>query len=257
MHITEAYLSVDGVMLSAQYAHGETTASGPDQIINDADIERAIAYGTESIREDLMNTHMLHEIPLRVTLDGKKVFGKAVGMRGNKLEVDTLVITALEQQYDGPDSHCAPGGVRIIDTIAAPVAAAFTSLTKVHKKMGAMLVDIGAETTSVTIFEESHPVALVVFPMGSLTITEDIALEFRIALEEAEVLKRRGVQHGTSTQQSQQKKKLEAVIAARHTVMFTTIRDYFKKKKFTNILPAGVLSARWRRVATGCGGDCA
>lgn len=234
VHITEAYLSVGGIMLNAQYAHGETTASGPDQIINDADIERSVAYGTESVRDDLVNTHILHEIPLRVTLDGKKVFGKAVGMRGNKLEVDTLIITALEQQYDGLIRVAHQAGVRVIDTIAAPVAASIVSLTKVHKKMGAMLIDIGSETTSVTIFEESHPVALVVFPIGSLTLTEDIALEFRISIEEAEMLKRRGVQHTTF-----QKKKLDAVIAARYTAIFTLIRDHFKKKKFTNILPAG------------------
>lgn len=234
VHITEAYLAVGGIMLDAHYAHGETTASGPDQIINDADIERAVAYGTESMRETLINTHILHEIPLRVALDGKKVFGKAVGMRGNKLDVDTLVISALEQQYDGLIRVAHQAGVRVVDTIAAPIAASIVSLTKVHKKMGAMMIDIGAETTSVTIFEESHPVALAVFPMGSLTLTEDIALEFRISIEEAEMLKRRGVQHTAHP-----KKKLDAVIAARYNVLFTTIRDHFKKKKFTNILPAG------------------
>lgn len=233
--ITHSYLSIGGMMLDVEYAHGETTAEGPDQIISEADIERAIAYGTESIKENLVNTRVLHEIPLRITLDGKKVIGKVVGMRGNKLEVDTLVITALEQQYDDLVRVVNHAGAHVVDAIASPIAASFEALTRVHKKMGAMLVDIGAETTSVTIFEESHPVALALFPTGSLTLTEELAVSFRIPPEEADILKKNGV-HNTVFP----KKKFDATVNEFYATLFTTIRDHFKKMKFTNILPAGV-----------------
>ncbi|OGG62209.1 hypothetical protein A3C87_01300 [Candidatus Kaiserbacteria bacterium RIFCSPHIGHO2_02_FULL_49_34] len=245
-HITDAYLSIGGEMLGSNYAHGETIAQGPNQIIAHDDIERAIAYGTEQIRGELVNMHLFPEIVLRTALDDKKVIGHAEGMQGNKLEVDTIIVSALQQQYDALKMLAQHAGVRIVDAVPSPLASSIVSLSRVHKRMGAMLVDIGAETTTVTVFEESRPVALVVLTIGSANLTEELAVHFRITPEEADKIKRVGVQ-GTAFP----KKKYDTVVQDFYTKLFTKIRDHFRRMKFRNILPAGVFLTGGGALASG------
>src|SRR3989338_1479410 len=245
-HVHEAYLAIGGEMLRADYAHGETIAQGPNQIITADDIERAIAYGTEQVRGELVNAHIFPEIVLRTALDEKKVLGRAEGMQGNKLEVDTLIVSALAQQFDELKLLAQHAGVHILDAVPAPLAASLVSLSRVHKRMGAMLIDIGAETTTVTVFEESRPVALFVQPIGSMNLSEELAVQFRISPEDADKIKRVGVQ-GTAFP----KKKYDAVVNDFYTKLFTSIRDHFRRMKFRNILPAGVFLTSGGALASG------
>ncbi len=234
-HITDAYLAIGGEMITTTYAHGEAIAQGPNQIITHDDIERAIAYGTEQVRGELTNMHVFPEIVLRTALDNKKVLGHAEGMQGNKLEVDTLIVSALQQQFDELKTLAHNAGVSVLDAVPAPLASSLVSLSRVHKRMGAMLVDIGAETSTVTVFEESRPVAMVVLPIGSVNLSEELAVQFRITPEEADKIKRVGVQNTVH-----QKKKYDAIVNDFYTKLFTKIRDHFRRMKFRNILPAGV-----------------
>jgi len=64
------------------------------------------------------------------------------------------------------------------NVIASPLAATRAILTSAQKELGTALVDIGAGTSSVVIFEEGRLLNLAVFPVGSANITNDIANSF-------------------------------------------------------------------------------
>lgn len=63
-------------------------------------------------------------------------------------------------------------------------------LTDTEKRSGCALVDFGAETTTVAVFEKNILRHLVVIPLGGNNITMDIAASQHIEIEEAEQLKR-------------------------------------------------------------------
>jgi cell division protein FtsA len=97
-------------------------------------------------------------------------------------------------------------------------------------------VNIGAETTSVVIFEDSTPISVKVFPVGSTDITNDIALALRIPLEDAEKIKR-----GIMTSATFSKKKVDEIMHERLRAIFTYVDTHLKKIKRDGLLPAGVI----------------
>ena len=66
--------------------------------------------------------------------------------------------------------------LQINDVVPSPLAAAKAVLTPQQKELGVALIDIGAATTSLAVFEEGELLHLAVFPIGSANITNDIAI---------------------------------------------------------------------------------
>ena len=234
--IKRAYVSISSVGLDEIFSHGEVITSRADSEITQFDVEKVMQDSEERINEHIPNRRILHAIPVSFTIDGEQVLGRPHGMRGTKLEVESLFITTFEQHLADLISAIESIGVQVEDVMAAPLAASFVMLTKAQKRAGCVLANIGAETVSIVVFENSIPISLKVFPIGSNDITNDIALGLKIPLEEAEKIKRGGLSSANYS-----KKKLDDIIAARLTDIFELIDNHLKKIKRDGLLPAGVI----------------
>lgn len=236
VEIKKAYVSIGSIGLDEIFSHGEIITSRADSEITDADIDKAMQDSEERVQEHIPNRKILHAIPLAFSVDGEHVMGRPHGLKGTKLEVESLFITTFEQHLNDLVSTIESVGITVEDVMAAPLAASFVMLTKAQKRAGCVLANIGAETVSIAVFENSLPVSLKVFPIGSNDITNDIALGLKIPLEEAEKIKRGGM---TSTNYS--KKKLDEIIASRLSDIFELIDAHLKKIKRDGLLPAGII----------------
>lgn len=234
--IKNAYISMGGIGLDEIHARGEAITSRADSVIIQADIDKAIEVSEESIKDKIPNRKVIHAIPLQFTVDGERVHGRPHELKGTKLEVDVLFITAFEQHLNDLVSAIESIGIKVNDVMASPLAGSLVMLTKAQKRAGCILANIGAETVSVVVFENNTPISLKVFPLGSNDITNDIALGLKITLTEAEKVKRGGM---SSTPYS--KKKLDEIIAARLTDIFELIDAHLRKIKRDGLLPAGII----------------
>jgi cell division protein FtsA len=234
--VKRAYISMGGIGLDEIHAHGEAITSRADSIISQVDIDKAIEVSEEQIKDRIPNRKIIHAIPLHFTIDGEKVHGRPHDLRGTKLEVDVLFITAFEQHLNDLVTSIESIGIKVDDVMASPIAGSLVMLTKTQKRAGCVLANIGAETVSIVVFENNTPTSLKVFPIGSNDITNDIALGLKVALDEAEKIKRGGM---TSTPYS--KKKLDEIVAARLTDIFELIDAHLKKMKRDGLLPAGII----------------
>ncbi|MCR4286260.1 MAG: cell division protein FtsA [Candidatus Kaiserbacteria bacterium] len=234
--VRHAYISMGGIGLDEIHAHGEAITSRADSVITQVDIDKAIEISEESIREKIPNRRILHAIPLHYVVDGEKVHGRPHELKGTKLEVDTLFITAFEQHLNDLVSAIESIGIKVDDVMASPLAGSLVMLTKAQKRAGCVLANIGAETVSIVVFENNTPTSLKVFPIGSNDITNDIALGLKVPLDEAEKIKRGGM---TATPYS--KKRLDEIISARLTDIFELIDAHLKKIKRDGLLPAGII----------------
>ena len=122
-----------------------------------------------------------------------------------------------------------------MDIFASPIAASNITLSEKQKIVGVALVNIGSETVSLCVFENELPVLVHTFSIGSSDITNDIALGFKIPLEQAESLKLGNMEEEFS------KKKLDEIIEARFSDIFELIENYLKKIKRAELLPAGIV----------------
>lgn len=232
--IKRASFSIGGTSLSAESAVGSAIISKSDGEVTSFDIKTALAGAEESL--ELKNRRVIHTVPISWKLDGKEVPGKPEGMHGIKLEVKMLFITCMSQHLDDLVSAAAEAGIEVLDVLPASIAASSIALTDRQKAAGVMLVNIGAETVSIAVFENAQPIGLMVFPIGSTDITNDIALGFRISLEEAESIKVGSVMTSTYP-----KRKVDEIIEARLSDIFELIEGYLKKIKRNGLLPAGVI----------------
>ncbi len=235
--IRRAYASVGGMGLSAIISFGGVSVTKADSEITDLDMKRA----TEESEKELPNSYIqnrkiIHTIPLEYKVDGKRVLGKPLGLKGIKLEVKVLYITCLSHHLSDLLTVFDEADVEIQDVIAAPISASIATLSKTQKIAGCVLANIGSETTSIMVFENNIPVSMEVFQIGSNDITNDIALGLKIALEDAELIKL-----GQGKIADFSKRKLDEIIVARLSDIFDFIEDHLRKIDRSGLLPAGII----------------
>jgi cell division protein FtsA len=232
--IKTAAIAIGGIGVTCEYTIGTAVASRADGIISKFDIEKAIQDAETHL--DLKNKAILQAFPIMFKVDGKELPARPEGINGLKLEVRVLFITCFQQHLDDLLAVAQDSGIRITGFTATPIAAQKLLLTDLQRNFGCTLIDIGAETVSVSVFENNILTSLFVFGIGSLDITKDIALGLRVTPEEAESIKL-----GTVSFQSVPKKKLDEIIEARLSDIFELIDKYFKKIGRSGLLPAGAI----------------
>ena len=234
--VKKVHAAIGSIGLEEIYSHGEIIPSRADSEITATDLEKVMQDSEERILDHIPNRRILHSIPLRYLVDGSEVLGHPEGLKGTKFELDSLFITSYEKHISDLITAVESLGVYVEDVIASPLAASFALLNKAQKRAGCILVNIGSETTSIVVFEDSTPISLKVFPVGSTDITNDIALNLRIPLEEAEKIKR-----GAMTSATFSKKQVDEIVKERLQMIFSLIDDHLKKIKRDRLLPAGVI----------------
>lgn len=232
--IKTASLALGGIGIAAEYALGSAVIARADSYIGKLDIEKAIADAETHL--DLKNKSILHAFPVIFKVDGQELPTRPEGIQGFKLEVKVLFITCLQQHLDDMLAVAHDAGIKITNFIATPLASQHVVLTDLQKNFGCALIDIGAETVSVSVFENGSLASVHVFGIGSLDITKDIALGLRVTPEEAENIKL-----GVVGFQTINKKKLDEIIEARLSDIFELIDKYFKKIGRSGLLPAGAI----------------
>lgn len=231
--INRAKISISGISLSSHISSGEVVISKADGEIKSHDIAKALDSSRDNL--NILNREIISSTPILYKLDGKEILGRPEGMKGIKLEVKTLFVTALTQHIENLMAAVGDAGVEVVDIVPSPFAAANIALNERQKTAGCALVNIGAETVSIAVFENDLPLSLQVFPIGSLDITKDIALGFKIGLEEAENMKVSSLPPDTS------KKKFENIVEARLSDIFELVESHLKKIKRSELLPAGII----------------
>lgn len=234
--IKSAFLAVGGISLDEARASGETIISRADQEVTSLDVEKVRESAKDVAKPNFLNRTILHEIPLEFRVDGVRILGDPEGMKGTRLEADYLFITCLSQHADMLTQVIESADIEVIDRMASPLAGSYVTLTKDQKMKGCVLANIGSETVSVVVYDEGVPVSVKVFQTGSTHITDDLALGFKISLEDAERIKL-----GRLSGAMYPRKKVEEIITTRFKNMFDLIDKHLKAIGRKGTLPAGIV----------------
>lgn len=254
--INSAYISIGGTHISCTQSKGIIAISRSDGEISEVDVERVI----EAARTVAMppNQEIIHIIPQYFTIDEQEEQIKdPIGMNGVRLEVTTQVISGSVSAIRNLTKCVAQAGLNIDDLVFTPLATSEILLSKKQKDVGVMLLDIGATSTQMVIFEEGNLIHAKVLPVGSNYITNDIAIGLRTTIEAAEKIK---LKHATAnikkTKEEDQiklssfdptsdnkvsKKYIAEIIEARLTEIFSMVKDELREVKRDGLLPAGVV----------------
>jgi len=98
-----------------------------------------------------------------------------VGIRASRLEGNYLNILERKAFFQNLNKCFEKAEIKVVEMYLAPLALANSVLTEAEKRSGCALVDIGADTTTVSVFSKNVLRHLAVIPLGSNNITKDIA----------------------------------------------------------------------------------
>jgi cell division protein FtsA len=135
------------------------------------------------------NLNPIHIIPREFVVDNQGGIKYPIGMSGGRLEVETHIITAPNSYWQNIKKCVDQIGSNVYDVIFTGWASSLSVLTETEKELGVTLLDIGAGTTSICIFQEGAIIYSGCVPLGGNSITSDIAIGLQVSLEEAEKIK--------------------------------------------------------------------
>ncbi|MBX4191758.1 MAG: cell division protein FtsA [Candidatus Doudnabacteria bacterium] len=185
--IDHAVVSVGGAQITSQESHGVVAVARADGEITESDVVRVVdASQAISIPA---NREILHVIPKNFTVDGQTGIKDPVGMSGIRLEVDSQIIQAAVPFIKNLTKAILQAGIEIDDLVLAPLAAAQAVLTKKQKELGVAVLDLGGGTTGLVVFEEGDLVTSIILPVGSMHVTNDLAIGLRTSVDTAEKIK--------------------------------------------------------------------
>ncbi|MBO8162270.1 MAG: cell division protein FtsA [Brevibacillus sp.] len=189
--VEEVFVGVTGNHIELFDTQGVVAVSSDDREIKDEDIDRVIqAAKVVAIPPD---REIIEVVPKEFIVDGLGGIKDPRGMIGVRLEMEGTIVTGSKTVIHNIVRCVERANLRIGGIFLQPLAASHVALTKDDKNMGVVLVDIGAGSTTIAVFEHGQLVATSVIGIGGDHITNDIALGLRTHTEAAEKVK---LKHG-------------------------------------------------------------
>lgn len=185
--IEKVTVSVDGSHIQSLNSRGVIAVSRADKQISREDMARA-EDAAAALSLDA-NREILRVIPRSYIVDGQGSIVDPYGMTGVRLEIDTHVITASIPAMKNLDDAVHRAGIVSNGYVITPLASARACLTKRQKELGVALIDIGAETTGIAIFEDGKISYTSIIPLGGNHITKDLSHALRTTIDTAEKIK--------------------------------------------------------------------
>jgi cell division protein FtsA len=132
---------------------------------------------------------VLHALPMSYRLDDNGGISEPHGMCGERLSVDLHAVTSDEVAMRNIMLCVERCHLGVASLVAAPYASALSVVTPDEAKLGVALIDLGAGTTTLSVFADGHFVHADAIALGGNSVTTDIARALGAPIEHAERLK--------------------------------------------------------------------
>lgn len=185
--IERATVSINGNHLKSRHSKGVIAVSGGNRDIDDEDIHRVEEAAT--VVQIPPNREIIHIFPREYHLDGQEDIQDPRGMRGVRLEVEAILVTASTPAIKSVNRAIYQVGIEARQHYVAGLATARAVMSRDQRENGALLLDIGHMTTTMAVFEEDELSHLHVIPVGSGHITNDLAIGLQTDINTANKLK--------------------------------------------------------------------
>jgi cell division protein FtsA len=252
--IEGVYANINGGHIFSSVSRGLVSVSRADQKISLEDIERVIQAARAFPLSK--NNEIIDVFPKEFIIDGERGVKSPLDMKGIRFEVEALIIGGFSPYIKNTHQALLDAEVQGNKLIISQIASAKAILNAREKELGVALLDIGAGTTSLAVFEEGDLIHAIVFPIGSNDITNDIAIGLRTDIDTAEKIK---LEFGSCLAKKNDQKKekvkslesgeeivfsrafLRKIIEARVSEIFDLVQAELKKISKNQLLPAGIV----------------
>ena len=201
----------------------------------------------DDLEEENKNTFLAPDGYMKIQVDTQeyKLDGNIdcnpIGAPASTIECNYLNIIMKKQYYKQLCDSFAGADIEIAGSLSAARLDADIMLSNDQRRNGCALVNIGSDTTTISIYNNDKPRMLTVLPLGSNNITRDIASE-NISLANAEeIMVIRGYNSASNDNDHIDSKTLNGIINARMGEILQNVRYQLEEsgEKVHNIVFTG------------------
>ncbi len=182
--VTQVYMGVSGRSLHSIMSEVKRSV-GTNEPITQELIDRIIHDATS---QPIRNHETVDVVPRAYFVD-KVETPNPVGQFGSSIKIDVNLIVA-KQSLMLNLNRLMTFGIPVKEYIVTPLAVGKHILSDSDRELGCMLVDMGAETTTVTIYKNKALIYMNTLPLGGRNMTRDIMTGLNKLEETAENVKK-------------------------------------------------------------------
>lgn len=199
------------------------------------------------------NADIKEVVPQEFTIGSRSVIDP-VGMQAEAIEANFVNIIARTTLEENIRKCVTAAGLEVQEVFISPLCLASAMLTANEKRSGCALVDIGADTTTVSVYVNNILRHLCVIPLGGSNVTSDIT-SLKVEAEEAEELKKKygtayrsdsedktGQKISLSFGRTEDEEKLQEIVEARYEEIIANVCHHisaYKDKMLSGIILTG------------------
>jgi cell division protein FtsA len=255
VEIYSALLGFSGASISAVNNRAVVAVGNPGYEITRDDKERVLQSACNiTLPPDKI---IMQTIERQYIVDGYEGVKDPVGMVGSRLEAEITIITAAGAAIQNMQRSTARVNLQVDKLVYSPLLVSESVLLAAEKEMGVVLIDLGAGTTEITLFQGGSILYSSVLPLGDEYITRDLAIVLKTSIEEAGRIKEeygaaspglisednmvaiKNVQGKEAKQVSQQ--VIAEIINARVIEMAEMIYAEIKRYDYLESIPGGMI----------------
>ena len=251
--IDGAFVNINGSHIFCLSSEGLVSVSRADQKISNQDLERVIeAAKTFSIPS---NKEIIEVVPQEYVVDDQAGIKEPLGLTGIRLEAKILAVGGFTPYIDNTSEVVIESGLEVKDMFLGSAASAEAVLNEQEKELGVAVVDLGAATTSVSVFEEGEMIHTAVIPIGMQNVRNDIAIGLRVSIEAAEKIledlgshilgeassRRKAVDIQGNQEVTFKEKDLKDIAKARVEEIFELVDKELEEIERSGLLPGGIV----------------
>ena len=192
--IQSVIVGLSGTFISSTNVNLNIPRTDNVKLVTQSDVDNAVKIAKHIDLEE--GKELIHVIPQSFSLDGMQGIRNPLGMHTAELKAACHIIAGSKNNICNLNKSILEADIQPTNQVVGSVATARALLTAKEREEGTIMIDIGASTTDIAVFNSGSVIHTDSIPMGGNLFTSDIATAFDIDFNEAEKIK---INHGSAT----------------------------------------------------------
>ena len=185
--IGTVYVGVAGEHVSGRSSRGMVSVSSDEIRTSDVarvnDMASNVSFGRDH--------ELLHAVPQDYVVDQQPGIEDPIGMTGTRLEAEVYLVTVLSSVLVNLRRCVEKAGFAVGEFVLEPLAASLAVLTMDERELGCAIVELGAGSTNVAVFQQGKIRHTTSLPYAGGHVTSDVVHGLQVTQADAERLKER------------------------------------------------------------------
>ena len=184
--VKTAVVSISGAYTKSLNSNGIVNIQNKE--ISFKEIERVMQ--TSLYNANIPNEYdVLHALPFNFKVDDQDFIEDPLGMNASRLEVETHIITTQKSNLNNLKKAVRGAGVEVENVVLNGYASSIATLNQDEKELGVAVIDMGGNTSNITIHSGNSIRYNDFLGVGSNHVTSDLSMALHTPLNIADSVK--------------------------------------------------------------------